>query len=449
MPYESFRQWAASLEDRGDLLRIDDPVSTKYEIAAYTKKSCDEAGPAFRFTNVEGHDMDVFANLFGAKRRVLDALGVDSHQEGVEAYQDAENNRVDPVVVDDGPVKEVFDSDPDLEDIPIVHHSEHDTGHYITAGVQVADLPHTGVHGQGVHRMVRKDSKTLGLWAPEERRVGYAYRVNGDEGEPTELAIVIAPQPAVFMGSIANVPHSIDKYSIGGAFRGEPVELVECETIDVRVPANAEMVIETKVHPEGSVHETAFGEYPGTYSYDKNNPEVEVTGIMRREDAIYHTVLTGFPPTEDNLLAWIPRSGAVKQDAERAVPSVDQAMTKIDTHGGNGIFEATVSIDKRLQGDPWNVAASVLGGRSQAKVCMVVDDEIDIYDPQQVSWAFNTRVQPQRDIYLFPTMVGAPLDPSGPNRQSQKMAIDATVPLDEDHDGYQRVEVPGSDDVEW
>lgn len=449
MSHESFRQWAVTLEEYGDLVRIDEPVSTKYEIAAYIKKSCNESGPAFRFTNVEGHDIDVFANMFGAKRRVLDALNVDSHEEGVKAYQEAENNRVAPEIVDDGPVREVIDTDPDLYDIPIVHHSEHDTGHYITAAVQVANLPHTGVRGQGIHRMVREDSTTLGLWAPEERRIGYAYRVNADDNEPTELALVVAPQPEVFMSSIANVPHSIDKYSIGGAFRGEPVELVDCETIDVQVPANAEMVIETKVYPDGAVSESAFGEYPGTYSYDKTNPKVEVTGIMQREDAIYHTVLTGFPPTEDNILAWIPRSGAVKQDAERAVPEVDQALTKIETHGGNGIFEAIVSIDKRLQGDPWNVVSSVLGGRSQAKYCMVVDDDIDIYDSQQVSWAFNTRVQPQRDIYQFPTMVGAPLDPSGPNRQSQKLGIDATVPLNEERDSYQRVEVPGSDEVEW
>ncbi|MCW8173494.1 UbiD family decarboxylase [Natrialba swarupiae] len=125
--------------------------------------------------------------------------------------------------------------------------------------------------------------------------------------EPTEMAIVIGASPSVIFGSIANVGHDIDKYSVAGGLMNESVELVPGETIDVDVPAHAEIVIETLIHGDEKNPEAPFGEYPGVYSeQNENTPRVEVTGIMRREDAIYDTVLTGLPPNEDGMMNWIP-----------------------------------------------------------------------------------------------------------------------------------------------
>lgn len=450
MSWSSLRQWGRDLERRGDLVTVDDPVSTEYEIAAYVKKSCEVGGPAFRFTNVEGHDMDVHAGFFAAKRRILEALGGETKKEAEENVVQATTNRIEPKMVADGPVREVIDTDPSLYDVPIVTHNEKDVGPYITSGVQVANLPHTGVRGQGIYRQLVTGERELSLWSPEERRVGYAYRVNAEEGEPTEMAIVIGASPSVIFGSIANVGHDVDKYEVAGALQGEPIELVPGETIDVDVPADAEIVIETLIHGDETNPEAPFGEYPGIYSsQNEDTPRVEVTGLMRREDAIYDTVLTGLPPNEDGMMNWIPRCASVRASAQQAVPNVSQVDVKIGESGGNGVFQARVAIDKRLEGDPWNVITSVLGGRSQAKYCMVVDDDIDLDREAEVDWAWETRVQPQRDVYTFPTMVGAPLDPSGPKRQSQKMGIDATIPLDEDAERYEPTRVPGKDDVEW
>ncbi len=449
MTARSFRDWVDELRNQGEFVDVEEAVSTKFEIAAYIKRSCEVGGPVFRFRNVDGHSMDVVGGLYGTKSRILSALDVDTHEAGMDRYVSASENPIEPTIVDDGPVKDVIDTDPSLEEIPIVHHNEHDDGHYITAGVQVANLPHTGVRGQGIYRMPRYDDEHLGLYSPAERRVGRAYRINGDEGESTDLAIVLGASPAVTMGSIANVPHTQDKYGVAGAIQAEPVELVPCETIDVDVPADAELVIEGKIHPDEQMDEGPFGEYPGCYSGSEQIPLVEVTGIMHRTDPMYHTILTGFPPTENNLMNWIGESATVKQDAERAVPEVDQATVKCGTAGGNGRYEAFVSIDKRVDGEPWNVIASVLGGRTGAKYCTVVDSDVNVYDETQLNWAYNTRVQPQRDVHQFPRMVGASLDPSGGNRQSDKMGIDATVPTDEDTRKYRRARVPGVDDVEW
>lgn len=450
MAWESFREWVRDLKGRGDILEIDDPVSTEFEIAAYIKRSCNENGPAFRFTDVEGSEFPVVGGLYGAQRRLLDGLGVDSHPAGVERYLAASSEPIDPVILDDGPVREVIDRDPDLDDLPIVFHSEHDGAHYVTAGIQVAILPQTGVRGQGMYRMPRHDGKSLGLYSSEERRIGRAYRMNAEEGRRTEMAVVIGASPEVTLGSIANVPHTTDKYGVAGAMQGRPVELVECETIDVEIPATAELAIEGVIDPERTMHEGPFGEYPGGYSQGGGDiPLFEVTAITRRRDAMYHTILTGMPPTENNYMNWFGESATVHEDAERAVPAVEQAAVRCEPTGGNGRYEAFVSIDKRLEGEPWNVIASVLGGRTGAKYCTVFDADIDIYDETARNWAVNTRVQPGRDVVDFPRMVGASLDPSGEHRQSQKLGIDATVPLDADAEKFIPVEVPGVDDVSW
>ena len=436
MVEQSLRKWASNLEKRGDLVVIDKEVSTKFEIAAYIKKSCEVEGPAFRFTNVVGYDMDVLGGFYGTKARILESVGVETHEQGVQKYIDAINNQIEPKTVKKAPVKEVVKTgdDVDLYDLPIVLHSEMDFGDYVTGASLISNLPHSGVRGSGIHRMYRQSKQELTIWAPPERRIGYAYRVNQDKGEPTEVAVVIGTPPAVTMGSISNVPHSVDKLSIAGGLQGSPIEIV----------------IEGLIHPDNLVEEAPFGEFPGTYGPKQMCPIVEITGIMQRSDAMYHTILTGFPPTENNLMNWLPRSATVRQDAERAVPSVKQALVKCDPYsGGNGMYEAFVSIDKRLEGDPKNVIAAVLGGRCQAKYCVVVDTDIDLYDERQINWALNTRVQPHRDVITFPTMTGAPLDPSGPPRQSEKMGIDATVPLDGDKFIFSRVIVPGSDEVEW
>lgn len=449
MVHRSLRDWISELRDGADFVDIDEAVSTTFEIAAYIKKSCNRGGPAFRFRNVDEHSMDVVGGLYGTKSRVLSSLDVDDHEAGMDRYTTASENPIEPVIVDDGPVREVIDTDPDLSDVPIVRHNEHDDGHYVTAGIQVVNLPHTGVRGQGIYRMPRHDDTHLGLYSSAERRVGRAYRINGDNDEPTDLAIVIGASPAVTMGSIANVPHTVDKYGVAGGLQEEPIELVRCETIDVDVPADAEMVIEGRIHPDHTMEEGPFGEYPGCYSGGGTIPLVEVTAITRREDAMYHTILTGFPPTENNLMNWIGESATVKQDAERAVPEVNEATVKCGTAGGNGRYEAFVSINKRVDGEPWNVILSVLGGRTGAKYCTVVDGDVDVYDERQLNWALNTRVQPRRDVYRFPRMVGASLDPSGSNRQSDKLGIDATIPLEDDRESYRRVAVPGIDDVDW
>jgi 2,5-furandicarboxylate decarboxylase 1 len=441
------REWMAALQAAGELRVIEEPVSTRHQIAAYVRRSSDVDGPGFLFSNVEGHPgIRVAAGLYGSRRRVCHALGV-REREVAEAFLAAIEDPLPAVRREGrGACQEVVweGAEADLHRLPVVTHSERDAA-FITAGVQVAVDPDSGVHGLGIHRMQRFGSDRLGLWAPPERRVGRAVLKSWERGKAQPLAIVLGADPYVALAAVARVPHLVEKYGVAGRLAGQPVELVRAITIDTWVPANAEIVIEGLLHPHQYETESPFGEFTGCYGGSARVPVFTVTAITMRQDPIYHDVLTGFPVTEDHLMNWPAIVAGILRDARSVAPEI----LAVDVRG-NYVYEAVVQMRKRLQHEPWNVMAAVLAGTTQAKYCMVVDPDVDIFNPVDLEWAFCTRVQPATDLHVFPTMVGAPLDPSAPvRRQTGKLGIDATIPLDADPEPYRRVTVPGAEAVRW
>ncbi len=257
----------------------------------------------------------------------------------------------------------------------------------------------------------------------------------------------MGPGPAADIASQARVPHDVDKFGIAGALAGSPVPLVRCETLDVEVPAHAEIVIEGRMLPHVREPEGPFGEVLGTYGLRAPRPVIEVAAITMRRGAIYHTALTGMPTTENHLMTTPSYEEALRRVASLAVPEVvDAAVLWFP-------FLVAVSIRKRMTHEARNVIHTVLGptaGTPQPKYCVVVDEDVDVHSLQDVLWAVMTRVQPERDVVVLPTMVGAPLDPSAPEyRHSSKMGIDATKPTDAPPDRFIRVVVPGADQVSW
>jgi len=443
------REFNDQLARGGDLITVKKAVSTEHEIAAYIRKSCKTGGPAFLFTNVIGHPgWTVAGGTYALLNRVYMAVGA-SKQESVKRYLDATVNGVPVERVATGVVKEVqiIGDKIDLSSIPLVKHCEKDGGRYITAGVQVVRDPETGVQHLGIHRMMLQGKRTLTLWGGLERRVRRTITRNEDRGKNTPIAIVLGGPPAFVLASCARVPHFEKKYDIASAIQGRPLEVVECETNDIEVPAWSEMVLEGEVLCKERMEEGPFGEFSGAYGPKTSSPVVRIDKITMRQEAIYQTFLTGFPMCEDQSLMWLPRTAVVLQDASRVHPEVKAATWQVDS--GN-VYQVAVSIKKRMDGEPYNVISAVLGGAALVKSCVVVDEDVDVFDPVQVQWALSTRVQPDRDILIFPVMVGAPLDPSAPiARHTSKIGYDATVPLKADRLHYERVYVPGEDDVTW
>lgn len=452
MYWKDLRECLANLEQHGLLQRITQPVSTKYEIAAHIRASSDRNGPAFLFENVKEHPgWRVLAALY-ANLKLLLACQQATREEAPVRYLDGVRNPVPAARVDGrGVCQEVVwtGSEVDLTRIPICWHSEKDVGPFITSGVQVVRDPETGVYGLGIHRQQLFDGQALGLWAGPEKRVMRAYLKNQEQGKPTPIATIIGAEPAVEIGSCARVPHGVDKYTIAGGLKKQPIELVKCVTSDLEVPANAEMIIEGELLPNERRREAPFGEFPGCYSGERQVPVMKVKAVTMRRDVLYQTVLTGFPFTEDHALMWTARTAGLWEDARRAHPEV-KAVKWLVTEGD--IYGVAVSIKKRMESEPANVAASVLSGPALVKTCIVVDEDVNIHDPVQLNWVLATRVQWNRDLHVFPNMVGALLDPSSHlDSQTSKMAVDATIPLAEAdvrwH--YSRVTVPGADKIAW
>jgi 2,5-furandicarboxylate decarboxylase 1 len=449
MAWKDFRHFLRGLEEAGELKRISREINPEFEIAAYVRRASDTNGPAFLFDRIRGHsEWTVAAGVYGTYARLALALGTDIRSV-TDVYANAVRSPIPPVTASDGPVKEVVlkGSAADCTQLPLVRHSEHDAGRYLTSGVAFAKDPETGTVGLSIQRMQLTGPRRFGVNLPAERRIGRSYAKAEERGEALPLAVVIGAGPYVDLGSQAKIPHEEAKLGVAGALAGAPVELIRAETCDVEVPASAEIVIEGRILPKVREPEGPFGEVAGTYGLRGDRHVFEVTAVTMRRNAIYQTALTGMPTTENHVMAYAPVTEVARRLARQACPEVR------DVHAIGPYYMIVVSIKKRLEGEARNVILSVLGataGAPQAKWVIVVDEDIDVRNWDEVVWALYTRVQPDRDVMVFPVMVGAPLDPSAPiPRHTSKIGIDATIPLGADREQYARVAVPGADDITW
>jgi 2,5-furandicarboxylate decarboxylase 1 len=446
MAYEDLRAFLAVLEREGDLIHVPDKVSTRFEIAAFVRKSSDIDGPAILFDNVEGSTMQVLGGLFGSRRRIARSLELDERTL-LAAYIEKEKLRIPPRMVERAPVQEIVwtGKDIDLGRLPIVTHFERDAGPYITGGTQIAKSPRTGRRNMSMHRMLLLDRNHLTVYAPKGRHLGTIIAQHEDEGKPTEIATFIGAEPVVVLASQTRKPLGVDELDIAGGMRGEAVEMVKCRTIDMEVPARAEIVIEGFTVPGRTADDGPFGEYPGTYSEAKEAPVLEVTAVTMRRDPIFQICMTGMPMTENHWMMDLPATAAAYEEAYKICPDlVDIVLTA----GGTSRHHAVVSIRKRHQYEPRNILLALLSANIGIKYAVVVDQDIDVRNPLEVEWAINTRVQAEHDVIVLPTMYSPTLDPSAPApRASSKMGIDATAPLGK-LDQYSRVVTPGTDKID-
>lgn len=447
MAYNDLREFLEELKKRNDLMVIDRKVSTKHEIAAFSRKSSDLGGPALLFTNVEGYDMPVLASLYGSRERVQLALNLGNDTKStIKEYVAHENKFIEPEMVEDkdAPVHEVVitGDDIDLNKLPILTNFAKDLGPYITAGVQIAKDPVTGKRNASMHRMLLLDKNHMTCFAPKGRNLGTIIERNEDNGNGTEIATVIGGDPVIAIASQCRPALGTDEMGMAGGLRGEAVKMVKCKTIDVEVPATAEIVIEGRTIPGIREDDGPFGEYPGTYSEIRKAPVVEITAITMRHDAIFQNALTGMPMTENHWLMDLAATAIAYREAYKICPDIKDICM---THGGTSRHHLVISIKKRHPYEPRNIIAALLAANIGIKLCVVVDEDIDVHDMMQVEWAINTRMQPENDVMILPTMYSPTLDPSAPYpRASSKMGIDATAPLDKKED-YQRVFTPGQD----
>lgn len=451
MSFKDMRSFLDYLDERGELAIVDQMVDTEFEIAAFIRSASDNDGPAFLFSNVKGYDLRVAGGLFCTPSKAVHALQATDHRESLERFIHALQNPIDPVLVQKGPCKEVVltGEQVDLTHLPIPRYSEQDPGRFITVGVEITKDVETGNRNAGIYRMQLYGAKEMGLAASPYSDWHAIFARAEAAGRPLELAVAIGVDPLIQLATQARVPFGVDELAIAGGLHGEPVQLVKCETVDLEVPATAEIVLEGSLSPGERREEGPFGEMTGYLGPGGSEPVFRCTAVTMRRDAIFQAGLTGIPVTENHVMKALPMEANLSMALQQIYPDITGAHYAPE---GGAEFLVFIGLKQRYVNQAKNVILSALGSVAHPKVVVVVDDDIDIYNPTQVWWAVLTRAQPADDVLIVPKAAGGQLDPSAPSKfGSSLMGIDATRPFGEPFPEV--VRIPGVDQVpnwkEW
>src|SRR5438445_2407178 len=430
---ENFRQFLDRLRQTGELVDLHQPVDIRH-IATLV----DQAETALYFHNVSGHDIPVVPGLFRTREPSMMELGCDTYREIEDKLTKAINDPIPPKYVKSSPVREVvlLGDDVDLYKLPIPMSSIYDGGPMITAGVVIARDPELGINS-GIYRFIVKEKNLTGIdiVTPNNMRL-FAQRAL-ERKEPLPISISIGTHPIEITGSGYRAPLGVDEMAIAGGIRGAPVELAPCATIDLPYIADAEIVLEAEILPTGwTWPEGRFGEFTRLMGGLHWNSLVRITAVAMRKDAIYYNL---HMPWENTWLAAPTRYSAIRQALRTAGVQVKEINV---TLGGCAFWHAVISI-KKQPGEAKNALLAALSVMDLKHV-VVVDDDIDIFDPTDVEWAIATRVQGDRDIMIVSNARAKPLDPSLPQGfgvvpTGAKVGIDATIPEGIPREYYERI----------
>ena len=443
MPKINLRSFIEEASKLGEIKQVKKPLNPRFEVSAVLEK-LERANhyPALLFKNVEGSDMPVLSNLFATRRRLALALNCDENSLN-EVYRKGEGNLTKPVLIPKGPVQEMIinKEEINLYDFPLLTHNEKDAGPYITMGAMVIKDPDTGIRNIGIYRNMLHGKNKLGIHMAEVSHINYIYEKYCQRGKRMPVAITLGHHPAFYLGILSFVPLGVDEYEVVGGITGQPLELVKCQTVDLEVPAEAEIVLEGYIQPGEERLEAPFGDYTTLYGKAILGPVVTVETIMRRKDAIYLDCFSGH--RDLMLLGGTPRLSTIYKTIQATCSTVIDVFMPIS---GCCRMICYVKIKKRHEGEAKNVIAAVIAADPFVKYVVVVDEDVNIFDEEAVIRAIATRLIPKENVFVIPNAKGSPLDPVAVDHfLVTKVGIDATKPLIGFPEG---VKVPGSEEVD-
>ena len=447
MGYRDLRDFLAELERKGELKRVSAEVDPVLETTEITDRVTKAGGPALLFERPKGSRVPLAINLLGSERRMNLALGVDSLEEvanRVRSFLDiqtpqglldkvkmlpklAELGSFFPKTVRSGPCKEVIRRDNfSLSEFPILKCWPQDGGRYITWPMVITKNPETGKRNVGCYRMQVFDDRTTGMHWQTQKHGAEHFRSarSRDASGKMEVAVAIGSDPATALAGILPVPPDLDEFMFSGFLRKDAVELVRCETVDLEVPANAEIVLEGYVNLGELRTEGPFGDHTGFYSLEGEYPVFHITCITQRKDPLYLTTIVGRPPQEDFFMGHAIERIFLPVMKMQFPEIVDVAMP------AGGIFQnlMIVAIRKSYPGHARKVMNAIwsLGQAMFTKVVIVVDHDVDVQNPSEVVWKALCAIDPQRDTEFVLGPVDTLEHASRLQDFGSKMGIDAT-----------------------
>jgi 2,5-furandicarboxylate decarboxylase 1 len=413
-----------------DVVHVKESISTEFEVMAlvleYERR---RRFPILVLEQVRGFDIPIVCNVVASRRALAFALGVPESQLALE-YARRIKDPMKPVVVSDPPFRRRVLKGPelDLARLPIPTYFPGDAGRYLTAGMLVARDPETGVETEGYHRFQLKGRDRMGVSLHSRRRMFEYQRRAEARGQALPCAVALGLHPLVSMGSLAYPPADVGKFDVVGGLFGAPLEVADCTTIDLQVPAAAEIVIEGEILPGVREPEGPFGEFTGYFSRRSTEHVFVAKAIAMRERPWFQSIGSGRAGDHITTLGLV-REAEIYNALSRVIPNVTGVHVPLS---GTSSFTAYVAIKQGRPGEAKHVIPIVLGVDHYLKLVIVVDDDVDVFDESDVMWAVATRMQADRDLVTIAGSLGAMLDPSADDRGiTAKLGIDATRPFGE------------------
>ncbi len=430
------------LEENEQLAVIEKEVDWQFEIGSVLATLENKNQGAGVFKKVKDRGFGVCGGILGSMERIALALECDK-SEITDLLGECLEKPVKPKVVTNAPCQEniLTGDEIDLSKVPIPQHAPKDGGPFITGGVVVSKELHGTTQNLSFQRMQVKGRDKLSIMINEWRHLKEFYNEAEKEGKSLPIAVVCGADPIIYIA--AGLRYEGDETEVAGAVRGKPVDVVKCITSDIYVPATAEFVIEGEIQPHYREDEGPLGEFTGHYSKPWSSPVLKVTAITHRDNAIYQTI-NGSSFEHINLGNVLPREPLLKKFAKYVSNGV--INVHIPPYGSG--FLALIQLKKKNPGEPKNVALAAMMTYVNIKNVIVVDEDVNIYNPADIMWALSNRVIPEKDIFYVPNAQGHELDPCSDERGLQtKMGIDAT--LSDESRGYERVKYPEVDILKY
>lgn len=400
-----------------ELIEIDDEVSTEYEINDILRKYPKDT---VLFTNVKGSHIPVISGLCNTREKIARAINCEK-DEILHKIIDATSNPIKIENYEDLDNYATYKAN--LNKIPVLKHYKNDGGKYITAGVIFAKDPVTGVQNASIHRMLVKNSDTLGVRLVPRNL--YTYFQKAEElGRDLEVTICIGMDPAILLASTCSIPIDSDEMEVANAFKNGELTLLNCEESDIKVP-EADIILEGKILHNKRAKEGPFVDLTDTYDVVRDEPVIKLSKMHIKKKGYYHAIVpAGF---EHKLLQGLPQEPRIFRHVKNTVPTVQNVCL---TEGGCCWLHAVVQIKKQTQGDGKNVLMAALSAHPSLKHCVVVDEDVDIFDPEDVEYAIATRVKGDDDLMIVTNARGSSLDPKAlPDGTTTKIGVDATKDL--------------------
>ena len=448
MAYRDLREWVETLEEEGELSRVKKEVDWDLELGAIARENMDRGGPALLFENIKDHRNTLCQRLItcslSSYSRVALMMGLSKdtpYRELIKIWRERAKKPVQPVVVKTGTCKEniIKGDDVDLFQFPTPHWQKLDGGRYIGTfhGVVTKD-PDTDWTNVGMYRQMIHDKRHTTMSVAQGQHIWFHWRKYRARGQNIPMAVAIGWDQVLPAVSSAPVATGVDEYTIMGAIRQKPVELVKCETNDLYVPASSEIILEGEVIADRSQFVTCgpFGEYTGHYGPANLRPPFKINCITFRNDPILQGTMEGMPINEDHRICSVSHSGLIWDLLDERMTGV----TGVNNDPSTAYANLMVQIDNSYYGQVHQVAANVWSSHLSNMMCkniIVCDQDVDIYDLKKVFWALGYRVDPPKDIIQYPGWISAldpiahPKDKLGPGgNKGTRLLIDATKPID-------------------